>query len=298
MIDAGANNMNPVRRWFDWLFSGERRGDSRQAVHGLTAHYWDGAAPMPHFVRDINRNGLYLLTDQRWFPGTLVRMSLQRDNAPPTDPHRSVMVTVRVIRCEHDGVALAFLQPPDHLEDSQGYDAIGPDRKTLHNFLRRVDRTSGQALIEYILMLPLLFLLTVNIINFAGFFFAWITVANAARAGADYAILGGASAGTLSAPSATQIRNVIAQEVSSLPNGASITINICTNNNGTVTTVSGTCTSIPSDAEPANFVLRSVDVTYTYVPFIPAGFQFPNLHVYATLPPTSIHRRAVMRSIQ
>jgi hypothetical protein len=25
-------------------------------------------------------------------------------------------------------------------------------------------------------------------------------------------------------------------------------------------------------------------------------FQFPNLNIYATIPPTTVHRRAVMRS--
>jgi len=57
--------------------------------------------------------------------------------------------------------------------------------------------SKGQALIEYILLLPLLFLLIVNLVNFGGFFFAWITVANAARAGADYAILGGAGSASV-----------------------------------------------------------------------------------------------------
>ena len=73
-------------------------------------------------------------------------------------------------------------------------------------------------------------------------------------------------------------------------------VNICQNNNGTIKALSGTCTSIPADTEPASFALISIDVTYTYQPLIPV-FQFPNLNIYATLPATTVHRRAVMRVV-
>jgi hypothetical protein len=62
------------------------------------------------------------------------------------------------------------------------------------------------------------------------------------------------------------------------------------------TTPTGTCATVPSDPE-SHYVLTSIDVTYTYVPFIPL-FSFPNLHINATLPATTIHRRAVMRVMQ
>ena len=50
-------------------------------------------------------------------------------------------------------------------------------------FFQRLRRNQGQALIEYLLVLPMVFLLLVNVVNFGGFFYAFITVANAARAG-------------------------------------------------------------------------------------------------------------------
>src|SRR5439155_14590430 len=142
----------------------------------------------------------------------------------------------------------------------------------------------------YLLVLPMVLLLLVNVVNFGGFFYAFITVANAARAGADYAILqGGASVASshISAVSASQITTLITTEIASLPNNPSLSVNICQNNNGTVTTLSGTCSSIASDPEPTNYVLTSIDVTYTYQPFIPL-FSFPNLHINATLPATTI----------
>jgi Flp pilus assembly protein TadG len=148
----------------------------------------------------------------------------------------------------------------------------------------------------------MVFLLLVNVVNFGGFFYAFITVANAARAGADFAILGGATvaSGHIAQPGSSTITSLITTEIASLPNNPSLSVNICKNNqNATppVTTLAGTCSSIASDPEPTNYVLTSIDVTYTYVPFIPL-FSFPNLHINATLPATTIHRRAVMRSMQ
>lgn len=160
-----------------------------------------------------------------------------------------------------------------------------------------VRSSSGQALVEYILVLPVVLVLIVNVVNFAGFFYAWIAVANASRAAADYAIMGGSTVRDLSTPvpSATVINSLIATDIASLPNKASLVVDICQRANNIVTTISGTCTAVPNDPEANTYTVTTVDVTYTYQPFIPASFQFPGLNVYATMPPTSIHRRAIMR---
>ena len=287
--------MKAVTSWLERLLSRERRRAERKSPSHLVAHYWDGAAPLAHDIRDISATGLYLLTDQRWYPGTLVTMSLQRSSVPDTDPDGSITVKGKVIRSGADGVGLAFAMPakePGRAAHSTFPD--GADRKTFQRFLKNVQSNRGQALIEYALILPILFLLIINVVNFGGFFYAWITVSDAARAGADYAILGGASVGAPGLPVATQIFNVITQEVSSLPNAASLSVSICQNDNGTVTALSGTCTSMPSDPEPTNYVLTTIDVTYTYQPFIGA-FNFPNLGIYTSIPPTTVHRRAAMR---
>jgi Flp pilus assembly protein TadG len=303
--------MKIIERCLEWLSFGERRTAERQEGPYLVAHYWDGAAPKPHDIRDISLTGLYLVTEQRWYPGTLVMISLQKVGATEDDPDRTIMVNAKVVRSDAEGVGLQLMLPetPGSRGDKT-FGAAGVDRKTFRGFLKRLRNGNGtanheksdkgQALIEYVLMLPFIFILIVNAVNFGGFFYAWITVANAARAGADYAVLAGASvgSGSFKQATATQINTMITQEVSSLPNRASLAVNVCQKFNGTTATLAGTCTAIPADAEPTQYVLMSIDVTYTYQPFIPAGFQFANLHLYATIPPTSIHRRAVMRVIQ
>lgn len=158
---------------------------------------------------------------------------------------------------------------------------------------QRLRQDRGQALIEFILVLPIIFLLIVNLVNFGGFFYAWITVANAARAGADYAILGGASPTGARTPSATKITNLIKADIASLPNASSLSVDVCQAG----AAQAGSCTGLDSDPEPSNYVMTVIDVSYTYQPFIPV-FSFPQLGIYLTIPPTTVYQRAEMRTIQ
>jgi Flp pilus assembly protein TadG len=161
----------------------------------------------------------------------------------------------------------------------------------------KLTQDRGQALIEFILVLPMIFLLIVNLVNFGAFFYAWITVANAARAGANYAIEGASSVSgpgaSLTAPDAAHITSVIQNDMANLPNLATLSVKICTNKNGATT---GTCILNPADPEPSIYTLTTIEVTYTYVPLIPA-FSFPHLGVYLTIPPTNVFQRAEMRQI-
>lgn len=165
----------------------------------------------------------------------------------------------------------------------------------------------GHSLIEFALILPLLFLLIVNVVNFGSFLYAAITVANAARAGAEYAIIGGAMAGSPGSPTNAAVAALVTSDITSLPNRASLQVQVCKSNNAVVTCtcVVGACTgmgSTPADPEnsggaAAPFVLAAVDATYTYQPLIPV-WSFSRLGIAATLPPTTIHRKGVMRMMQ
>jgi hypothetical protein len=158
------------------------------------------------------------------------------------------------------------------------------------------ESSSGQALIEFALILPLLFLLIVNVVNFGGFLYAWIAVSNAARSGAEYMIRGGASVGAPSPPTVTQVQDLVHQDLVSLPNGSGATVRVCTNNNSVSSC--GVSYTPPADPENGSFVLAAIDVSYAYQPLIPL-WEFPSLHIHATIPQnTTIHRQALMRVMQ
>jgi Flp pilus assembly protein TadG len=178
---------------------------------------------------------------------------------------------------------------------------------------------SGQSLLEFAIMLPLMFLLVVNVVNFGGLLYACITVSNSARAGAAYMTLGPASAQGPVLPSTTLVTAVVNADLSSLPYAGdpATKVTICSNNGGKAQSPES-CTppvnpatgAMYADPESSTSVLGTVQVKYTYCPFIPF-WEFPSLHIHSTLPSCSfstggnisgggtlVSRVAVMRIMQ
>lgn len=80
----------------------ERRSAPRLVQTGVSAFYWDGSVPVAHQVRDISQSGAYLYTEERWFVGTALRLSLNLDIL-------SITIWARVVRHGPDGVAVEFI---------------------------------------------------------------------------------------------------------------------------------------------------------------------------------------------
>jgi hypothetical protein len=74
----------------------------------MVAHYFTGGAPKPHEVADISMTGMYLLTDDRWMPGTMIQMTLQKPCARG-ERKQSINVLSRIVRRGSDGVAAEFV---------------------------------------------------------------------------------------------------------------------------------------------------------------------------------------------
>ena len=180
--------MKPGKSWFASLFSNDRREAERSPALPLMAYYWDGAAPVPHRVRDVNLSGMFLLTDRRWYPNTLITMTLVRSDKKASDPDRSVVVTTRVVRSDQDGVGLAFILPRSGQQrDHKGVLAPLADKKMLSEFLARLPGEDGHAVLECVLVAPLMFLLVAKMLVVGGCYCAWVLMARAFQAGADCA---------------------------------------------------------------------------------------------------------------
>jgi hypothetical protein len=267
----------------------------------IVVYYWDGSTPEGRRLLDISGTGAYLCTDERWYIGTIVRLILQGHKSERRDdgrilPADSVCIPSRVVRQGIDGVGVEFLfASADEREAVRKFVAtIPPQPPAAGNSLRS---SSGQSLVEFALILPLIFLLVMNLVNFGGFFFAWITLAGSARAGAQYMAMGSASIGKPAAPTAAQVTAVVTNDISSLLNKSSLVVRVCTNNNGTIACTGSGSSMPPADPEPSSFILGSVDATYTYVPYI-SQWNFSSLGIQLTLPSTTIHQRAVARLMQ
>jgi hypothetical protein len=174
------------KSWFESLFSNDRREGDRSPGPPLMAYYWDGATPVPHRVRDINSSGMYLLTERRWYPNTLITMTLQRSDKSEGDPERSIVITTRVIRADSDGVGLAFILPRSrNSADPPTTLATPADRKMLKEFLAHLPGENGHATLEFVLLAPLMFLLVAKMVLIGGCFCAWVLLAKAIHASAE-----------------------------------------------------------------------------------------------------------------
>ena len=283
-----------------WL-AGEAE-DPRRAPRSIypevLVYYWDGSTPEGRRILDISRSGGYICTPERWYVGTIIRLILQRDpkargKDATSAPTASICVPARVIRHGSDGVGVEFVFRNGREEEDFGrFLAAIPAKPPESTPFKGPSYRKGQALVEFALLVPLVFLLAVNAVNFGGYLFAWITVADAARAGADYMGMSGASPGAPTPATLAQITTLVTNDVTSLMNRASIVVAICTN----ATTAANGCTTLVDPEAPA-YTLATVDVTYTYKPYIPL-FSFPKLGISATLPASTIHRKAVVRMLQ
>jgi hypothetical protein len=128
-----------LKTWLQNWLSSDRRKSPRQPLPGLVAYYWTGSTPRAYQIADISSSGFYLLTEERWFPGTMVLMTLQRTDSSGKNLDDSIAVQSRVVRWGVDGLGLAFVVSRS-IDPASG-DSMrenGVDKKTLERFLARL----------------------------------------------------------------------------------------------------------------------------------------------------------------
>ena len=279
----------------------------RYANPGLVAYYWDGGAPIGHVVGDISSTGAYVYTKELWCVGTIVTLTLRETGDGETMPAAASSITLpcRVARHGQDGIGFNFMVQRE------------VERKALKSFMRTAARLGsagseqGQALVEFLAVIPMLFLLIALAFNFGTWLYGWVAVGNAARAAGDYAILSGSSAGLPPTATSSGLQALINTDLTYLPNVSSSNPGLCVrkNNNGTITTLmespSGACATangaygaavLDPEAKATGSTLTypsvTIDITYTFTPFFLGGNV---LGLPLTILPTTIHRRTVMR---
>ncbi len=141
--------MTSVTSWFKRLSSPEHRKAQRMKAPLLVAYYWDGAAPTSHTIQNISSSGFYVVTKERWLPGTMVTMTLQRTDMAlghsGTEQHISVLS--KVVRLDEQGVGFAFIPLEAHPGDLKSKPA---GKRALTRFVEQVKLDRGHAIIGYI----------------------------------------------------------------------------------------------------------------------------------------------------
>ncbi|WP_109485547.1 PilZ domain-containing protein [Occallatibacter savannae] len=128
-----------VQRWLSGesvSLNGNRRRGQRVAMSGLVAFYFTGGAPKPHEIVNISSSGLYLRSKELWSPNTLVRMTLEREDAAGAEK-RSISVLARVVRVDEGGIGHEFVTTEvlARLNARDFLPSQGTNRKELDRFL-------------------------------------------------------------------------------------------------------------------------------------------------------------------
>ncbi len=134
----------PLGRLGRWLFPepADPR-NTRQLVAGLVAHFFTGGAPQAHEIRDVSATGLYVVTKERWYPGTVIRMTLTKPGTGQNPAERSITVHAQAVRWGNDGVGLQFVAETRAKHGrSQASPLEAVDSAGLDRFLKRL--TDGQ----------------------------------------------------------------------------------------------------------------------------------------------------------
>ena len=194
---------------------------------------------------------------------------------------------------------------------------------------RRFRGSSGQALIETALVMPLILLLALNVVNFGFFFVVAVNLAASPRSGVEYSVLGFQTPSSLVLPAAgppntlNTISYLSQQDLNgALANPTGATIQVCSLKNGspngsgsTTTTKCVSCTGTTcgaagtgspapaSDPEAPMFTLNRVDVDYVFNPPIPgtpfglALLPMPGCKQVSGTVSCDFHRQVSMRAI-
>ncbi len=87
----------------------DRRLTARLLKPGLVAYYFTGGPPRAHKIANISVTGFYMNTDERWMPGTIIRMTLQLIGTSGEGPTDTLTVHSRVVRWGPDGEGFEFV---------------------------------------------------------------------------------------------------------------------------------------------------------------------------------------------
>ena len=128
-----------MSRVIRWLTTDQAK---RYSLPGLVAYHWTSGTPKACSVGNISCSGMYVVDDERWLPGSVIPMTLQRADDAEQDAEDWIAVLTQVVRSGPDGHGLAF----SFSGSTQLFrDEIPPERladtKALKRFIKHLNRS-------------------------------------------------------------------------------------------------------------------------------------------------------------
>lgn len=101
----------------------ERRNDGRFRTQGLFASCATGKRNKRIRIRDISLTGGYLLTRERWLPGAIIELTLERKVWTEPAAHDKVRLRAKSVRVGEDGVGVSLV--PGFVDRAAWTNAVG-----------------------------------------------------------------------------------------------------------------------------------------------------------------------------
>ena len=85
---------------------------NKNIAGSVFVYYWEGAASAPRGVRNLSVTGAEIVTPDRWYPGTIINLTLQSGGQAEGDGAatcKALSMRSKVVAHSRDGVRLEFL---------------------------------------------------------------------------------------------------------------------------------------------------------------------------------------------
>ncbi|HEY2469408.1 MAG TPA: PilZ domain-containing protein [Terracidiphilus sp.] len=130
-----------MKRLMRWLVPDQRMAN-RHLMPPLTAYLGMVRTSKEYKVADVSVAGFYMLTDERWIPGTGFPVTLERTDQGQS---RTLTLYATVVRTGEDGVGFSFLNPAEE-EQQNGDNARRVDLTQVAQFLKGLQLSDPDSL--------------------------------------------------------------------------------------------------------------------------------------------------------
>jgi len=122
--DQGEWSVGHVEQWLTaWVADLKDRRESARMSLPLVAYYWNGASPQAYQVKAVSPEGAYVVTPDRWYMGTVLRLTFQYGSNYNDNESRAMQalqsvgdysemtqtVRARLVRAGPDGIGVRLI---------------------------------------------------------------------------------------------------------------------------------------------------------------------------------------------
>ena len=127
-----------ITRLLRWIYPDQRHAN-RHPVPPLVAYLGTAKTSPAYRVGDVSAVGFYMVTRERWLPGTEMPVTLQRTDTAKWDFALALTVLSTVVRTGVDGVGFSFVVASVDVTSPEGRPGSWASQEDLNQFLKGIE---------------------------------------------------------------------------------------------------------------------------------------------------------------